>query len=175
VSRVESFPPLAKEDAALLILGSMPGPASLARNEYYGHPQNLFWKLLGEIFDFPATAPYPVRVEALMRRRIAVWDVLHSCTRPGALDSAIVMNTAVVSDVAGFLAAHPRITRIAFNGSTAEKIFRKRVLPTLGHPVQQVELVRLPSTSPANASVPVARKLEEWRSACEISTTFLSG
>lgn len=152
----------------------MPGPASLLRNEYYGHQQNHFWRIIGEILDFDPGDTYAARVNALREARIAVWDVLRSCERPGALDSSIVVRTAEVNDFVGFVSAHPRLRRIVFNGATAERLFRKRVMPSLGGAVERIDLVRVPSTSPANASIPLSQKLAEWRTACAIWTTSLS-
>ncbi len=89
MSRVQSFPPIAAPGARLLILGSMPGAASLAAGQYYAHPRNAFWPILAALCHFPADAPYAARVAALQAAGVAVWDVLQSCVRPGSLDTAI--------------------------------------------------------------------------------------
>ncbi len=164
MSRVESFPPLALPDARLLILGSMPGVASLEAGQYYAHRQNLFWRFLGAALDFKSDAPYPERCAALLAARIALWDVLASCHRPGSLDADIAPDSIAHNDLAGFFAAHPSIRRICFNGSLAEKQFLRHVRPTLAEP-ERLELVRLPSTSPANASIPLAEKQHAWAEA----------
>lgn len=158
---IESFAPLARPDAYLLILGSMPGVASLRAEQYYAHPQNLFWKFMGEILGFDPALPYAQRIDYLQQAGIAVWDVLASCQRPGSLDADIHAASAQANDFASFLAAHPGIKRICFNGTTAEAMFRRHALPQLAH--YAIETLRLPSTSPANASIPRSQKLEAWR------------
>lgn len=160
---VESFPPIASPDARLLILGSMPGVASLRAGQYYAHPHNLFWKILGQILGFDPVAPYAQRIACLQQSGIALWDVLASCRRPGSLDADIHFASVIANDLPGFLAAHPGIGRICFNGATAETLFRRHVLPQLAMPGP--ETLRLPSTSPANASIPPGRKLEAWSQA----------
>lgn len=161
--RVTSFAPVAAVDADVLILGSMPGTASLQAGQYYAHPRNAFWPLLGSLLGFDAAAPYEQRLEALRAARIALWDVLHSCRRDGSLDSSIERETQVPNDFATFLAAHSRIDRVLFNGAKAEEVFRRHVLSRgVG---AGLHAVRLPSTSPANASWSFERKLGAWRGA----------
>lgn len=155
-----SFPPIEPSAARLLILGSMPGVASLRAQQYYAHPQNLFWPLLGSALDFDARADYAARVAALQACGVAVWDVLQSCVREGSLDADIEADSLIANDFATFFAAHPHITRVCFNGAAAENLFRRHVLHTL--PALQAELIRLPSSSPANASIPQAEKLRAW-------------
>jgi len=162
---LKGLPPVAAPDADRLVLGSMPGEESLRRRQYYAHPRNHFWPIAGELFGAGPALPYDDRLEALKRAKVAVWDVLGACRRPGSLDAAIDPDSVRVNDFAGFFAVHPGIRLIAFNGAYAEAMFRTRVLLT-GTPVpEDVELVRLPSTSPANASTPFADKLAAWRAA----------
>lgn len=163
--RVRSFPPLAAADAEILILGSMPGAASLAAQRYYAHPHNAFWPIMAELFGFPADAAYESRVAALLAARIAVWDVLQSCRREGSLDTRISRASEVANDLTGFLAAHPGIKLICFNGSKAESAFRQHLLPPLAD--RAPPLVRLPSTSPAHATQSRAQKLAAWRAALQ--------
>src|SRR3954469_14927897 len=92
------FPPIASRDAHTLILGSLPGQRSLQMQQYYAHPQNAFWKLMGAIFETDATAPYPRRVRVLRQNHIALWDVLAAAERPGSLDSSIVHASALAND-----------------------------------------------------------------------------
>ena len=160
---VRSFAPIARKDATVLILGSMPGTASLAATQYYAHPQNAFWRIMGDILEFDPAAPYPARLRALERARIAVWDVLRSCRREGSLDSSIERETQVANDFRRFYRAHPLVGRVFFNGAASEQCYRRHVLGAgIGdHFVYE----RLPSTSPANASWSYARKLEMWREA----------
>jgi hypoxanthine-DNA glycosylase len=156
-----SFPPIATPDARILILGSMPGQASLAAGQYYAHPRNAFWPLMGSLLKFDSAQNYPARVKALNDSRIAVWDVLASCQRPGSLDAAIAKDSVVANDLIGFLAAHRLIRRIFFNGTAAEKLFRRHIMPTLA--TKNLQLARLPSTSPAHAALHFAQKLAAWR------------
>ena len=154
------FAPISGDGARILILGSLPGVASLDAVEYYAHPQNAFWKIMHRLFA--VEGDYATRCRQLIDQRIAVWDVLASSVRPGSLDSSIQLSTAAPNDFAKFLSDQPDIQRIGFNGKTAERLFRRRVVPTLGLPLP--ELVGLPSTSPAHASMSFDRKLEIWRS-----------
>ena len=151
---------MSRADARVLVLGSMPGQASLDAGSYYAHPRNAFWRIVGEIHGFSANLPYPVRVQALLDARVAVWDVLGACVRPGSLDSSI--EAAEANDLAGFLAEHPGIQRIVFNGAAAETLFRQHVLPGLDASAQRIPRVRLPSTSPAHASQSLAAKQSAW-------------
>ena len=163
--RVCSFAPIAGPDAEVLILGSMPGAASLAAYRYYAHPQNAFWPILAELLGFAPDAPYDDRVAALRAARIAVWDVLQSCSRQGSLDTRIARRSEVPNDLAGFLAGHPGICRVYFNGSKAESAFRQHVLPQLD--AAGLRFTRLPSTSPAHAARSRAEKLAAWRTILE--------
>jgi double-stranded uracil-DNA glycosylase len=159
---VYSFPPIASGTARVLILGTMPGRVSLRERQYYAHPQNLFWRIVGGILGFDPGILYEARVARLQSAGIAVWDVLRSCIRPSSLDSAIDASSAVPNDFSTFLREQPQIQRICFNGATAEALFMKHVRPRLaGGP--DIQHVRLPSTSPANASLPYADKVRAWR------------
>lgn len=156
-----SFPPVSAADAHTMILGSMPGQASLAAGEYYAHPRNLFWPILGELFGAGPALPYPERLHKLTAAGLALWDVLQCCERQGSLDGNIEPTSIVANDFASFLAEHPHIVRIFFNGAMAESCFRRHVLRTL--PPRPLHFTRLPSTSPANAGYSFARRLEAWR------------
>jgi hypoxanthine-DNA glycosylase len=158
---VYSFPPIASGTARVLILGTMPGRVSLRERQYYAHPQNAFWRIIGGILGFDPAIPYEARVAVLQSAGIAIWDVLRSCIRPSSLDSAIDPSSAVPNDFATFLAEHRQIRRICFNGATAEALYRKHVRLCLA-PQPNVQHVRLPSTSPANASVPLPEKIRAW-------------
>lgn len=161
--RVRSFDPVALSDAEVLLLGSMPGEASLAAGRYYAHPRNAFWAIVDALFGLTPGATYEDRLAALASRRIALWDVLHSCDRDGSLDSAIDQATQQPNDFATFFREHRRIRRVCFNGAKAEHAYRRDVLAAgIG---THLEYVRLPSTSPANASWSFERKLAAWREA----------
>jgi double-stranded uracil-DNA glycosylase len=161
--RIASFDPVARSSARLLILGSMPGEVSLASRQYYAHPHNAFWKIMGAVIGFYPGEAYQHRLTALRNADIALWDVLSSCHRTGALDAAIEADSLEVNDFAAFYAAHPRIACVCFNGTAAERFYRKHVLATLPHAAPRS--VRLPSTSPAHAAVSFAQKLRAWRRA----------
>jgi hypoxanthine-DNA glycosylase len=161
------FAPVARADARVLVLGSLPGQASLARQQYYAQPRNAFWKITGELFGFDPSLDYDSRLRALVEHRVALWDTCAAAVRPGSLDARILRASVVPNDFAPFLQAHPQLRRICFNGATAEALFERRVLPTLPEPSRALPRVRLPSTSPAHAGMNHARKLDAWREALE--------
>ena len=160
---VQSFPPIEDARARVLVLGSMPGKASLAAGQYYAHAQNLFWRILGEVTGAAPSQPYAARTRALKLQGIALWDVLASCAREGSLDSAIDDDTISANDFVSFYRAHPRISQVFFNGAKAEACYRKQVLPLLAHGPLPSSHRRLPSTSPANASLSRAYKHRVWK------------
>ncbi len=162
--RLHGFPPIANSMARVLVLGSMPGVASLAAGEYYAHRRNQFWRIAGEVCGFDPGAPYARRKSALTKAGIALWDVVGSCARKGSLDSSIVEDSIRVNDFANFLRAHPAIQRVCFNGRKAESAWRRHVLPSLPAG-RSLEYRLLPSTSPANAGIGYRQKLRIWRSA----------
>ncbi|CAM3451648.1 DNA-deoxyinosine glycosylase [Polaromonas hydrogenivorans] len=154
--------PLVSSNTRLLILGSFPGAASLAAQQYYGHQQNQFWRILQAIWPscaMPTGAnSYKIRSEWLLARGLGVWDVYAACEREGSLDSSI--RKPVVNDFAQLLRWCPELQAIAHNGGESFKHARHTEL--LGLPVY-----RLPSTSPANASWSFERKLAAWREVFE--------
>ena len=160
----ECFPPIAKPDAEILILGSLPGRKSLEMQQYYAHQQNAFWKLIARIFDTGSSLPYTQRVKILTANRIALWDVLAAAERPGSLDSSIVHASARANDFAAFYRTHPQISRVHFNGRKAEELYRRFVLPALSAEFAAIRYVSMPSTSPAHAGMPFAEKLVRWKS-----------
>ena len=162
MSRIEGFPPLARPDARILVLGSMPSLESLARGRYYAHPRNAFWPIMTRLFGLRATA-WAERAEELTAHGVAVWDVLRACRRDGSLDSAIDESSIVTNDFAAFFRAHPEIRRVFFNGAKAESVYRRRVLPALGPDAAALPLRRLPSTSPAHAGLDLEQKTAAWR------------
>ncbi|MEX2168982.1 MAG: DNA-deoxyinosine glycosylase [Pirellulales bacterium] len=164
---VRSFPPIARRDARVLIMGTAPGIQSLARRQFYGHPQNAFWRIMGELFDAGLDVPYAQRKRRLTARGIAVWDVLEECQRHGSMDHAIAPESVQINDFAAFFARHRCVSRIFFNGHTAEALFRRHVLPTLDQRARSLVFTRLPSTSPAHAGRSFAEKLAAWRAVAE--------
>jgi TDG/mug DNA glycosylase family protein len=163
MTRVHSFPPTSTVCATRLILGSMPGKASLAAHQYYAHPRNCFWQIMHRVLDVPSTASYEQRCQGLAEKRVALWDVVKLCTRTSSLDSDIVESSIVPNDFEAYLRAHPSISTIFFNGAKAEKTYLRHVRPRLPDRLARIRTVRLPSTSPANASIPLAVKLEHWK------------
>jgi len=157
-TRIRSFAPIAARNAKILILGSMPGRASLAAGQYYAHAQNAFWRIVQDLLDLDPIPSYAERIRALTSARIALWDVLQTCVRPGSLDSSIEQESA--NDFNGFFRRHPGITHVFFNGAKAEASYRTHVLPVIERPLRYA---RLPSTSPAHAALPYPRKLAAWR------------
>lgn len=160
-ARIRSFAPIADRRARVLILGSMPGRASLQAGRYYAHKQNAFWRIVCGLLDVDPRAPYGKKVQAVKAARIAVWDVLRSCARRGSLDAMIERETEVANDFPAFFRDHREIARVFFNGAKAAASFKRYVLPVLGK--RALRYIRLPSTSPANASVPYERKRKAWR------------
>lgn len=165
MTRIYSFAPIADEHAKILILGSMPGPASLAAGQYYAYKQNAFWRIMAELLSFDPAIPYADKVQALRAAHIALWDVLHSCKRNGSLDAKIEIETQIANDFENFFRSHRNITHVFFNGTKAETCFKQLVIPRIE--MNKFRYNRLPSTSPANASIPFERKLEAWRAILE--------
>lgn len=157
------FTYVARADARILILGSMPSTASLAATQYYAHPRNAFWPIMGELLGFDAAIPYAERLRHLRENGVALWDVVHRCHRPGSLDASIRPDSVETNDFSAFFAGHARIRAVYFNGGTAASLYRRHVLPRLAAPWQDVPRYRLPSTSPAHAARSFADKLAAWR------------
>ena len=157
-----ALPPLVSVDTRLLVLGSFPGVASLRAQQYYGHPQNHFWRILQAIWPSAAVITgaisYQIRSEWLLSKKLGLWDVYASCEREGSLDSNI--RHAVLNDFEGLRQLCPQLEAIAHNGGESFK--HARHSSALGLPVY-----RLPSTSPANASWSFERKLAAWREVFE--------
>jgi hypoxanthine-DNA glycosylase len=161
MDKINSFQAFAQSDATRLVLGSMPSAESLRRQQYYGHPRNYFWRIMGELLNFDYKLPYDDRVKYLLKNHIALWDSVARCVRPGSMDADI--KHAEPNDFESLFAKCPLITKVFFNGQAAHKLFVKHAgkmnLPEL-------ELIVLPSTSPANASISYEKKLDAWRQVC---------
>jgi len=155
-SRLVGLPAVVSASTVVLVLGSFPGAASLRAQQYYGHPQNHFWRILQALWPqhpLPGPASYALRCEWLLARGLGLWDVYASCEREGSLDADI--RHAVVNDFASLRAVAPRLAAIAHNGGESFKHAARTA--ALGVPVY-----KLPSTSPANASWSFERKLSAW-------------
>jgi TDG/mug DNA glycosylase family protein len=171
-SPINSFNYVASSSATLLILGSMPGVKSLQEQQYYAHPRNTFWRIMGELFDFKpgeldsesgklkSNTNYQSRLALLQEHGIALWDVAHQCIRPGSLDSEIDRHSVIPNKIPALLATCPHIQTICFNGQTAAKMFKQHFPDLLKNP--ELRFVTLPSTSPAHASLTFIDKLNAW-------------
>ncbi|MDP2268872.1 MAG: DNA-deoxyinosine glycosylase [Deltaproteobacteria bacterium] len=159
---IHSFDPIAAPDARVLVLGTIPGRRSLEAGEYYAHPQNAFWFIMESLFAPRVGMDYAARASLLLGAQVALWDVLQAADRIGSLDSAIVSGSERLNDFAGFFIRHPAIHTVFFNGAKAQSLFARHVLGALS-PEAGLRLVRLPSTSPANATLSRERKLAAWR------------
>ncbi|MCP4391670.1 MAG: DNA-deoxyinosine glycosylase [Gammaproteobacteria bacterium] len=162
MSRVQSFAPIIGRQPRIVILGSMPGVASLEAVQYYAHPRNAFWPIMGELFGIDPATDYDARVDELEKLPLILWDTLQACHRPGSLDSNIDASSARANDFPELLSRFPDIRSILFNGATSEKYFRQLVVPKLPDSLG-IELIKMPSTSPANASMNFEQKLVTWR------------
>lgn len=163
---VYSFPPVSTPEARILILGSMPGERSLAQQQYYAHPHNSFWPIMSAIFPTKPIETYAQKLELVRTNQLALWDALKACVRPGSLDQAIDKNSIVPNNFNDFFAQHPKINNVFFNGNAAHDIFMRHVFSTLDVEVKnKLTLHKLPSTSPAMASLSRAAKTKEWQTA----------
>lgn len=162
---IQSFPPIEDATASILILGSMPGKESLRAGQYYAHPRNAFWTIMGDLIGAEPALPYEARTRILKSAGIALWDVLASCTRHSSMDADIDADSMCANDFVSFFLKHPGITHVFFNGSMAEQCFHRHVLPLLEPILGQRSLhyQRLPSTSPAHASMSYRQKLKAWK------------
>ena len=155
---LHSFAPVIGPEARVLILGSMPGGESLRKQQYYAHPRNAFWRIMGTLFGFPETLPYEERLEWLKRSHVALWDSLADCEREGSLDSNI--HNPEPNDIAGLLKQNPSIRTVFCNGHASCR-FLKKYHAGLFHG-NGPEIIQLPSTSPAAALYSFAEKLDRW-------------
>ncbi len=150
------FPPVTGADTRLLVLGSLPGAVSLARRQYYAHPQNQFWRLIERVIARElAPLGYDARLAALSEAGVGLWDTVAAATRKGSLDADIRLHAA--SDLAALVETLPRLRAVAFNGGTSARIGRAQLAG-----VEGLDLIDLPSSSPAYASLSFEKKLESW-------------
>ncbi|MBB3211681.1 hypoxanthine-DNA glycosylase [Herbaspirillum sp. Sphag1AN] len=163
MSSKQSFPPVVDTHTHTLILGSLPGDKSLLQQQYYAHPQNKFWKLVGDSIGVElATLDYPARLSTLLVHQIGLWDVIANARRRGSLDSDIREHTH--NDLPALIDTLPELKTIAFNGGTAARIGMK----TLGERARDFRILLLPSSSSAYATLSFAQKLDMWQ---QLTTT----
>jgi len=168
----QGFLPILGESPRVLILGSMPSVKSLEYQQYYAHPQNAFWWIMSELFDFDPLESYDVRAMYLKQNKVAVWDVIQACHRPGSLDSSIDSASIQANDFSTLLSEKSSIKLVIFNGQAAQKIFKKHLLSArtvdseaANRSIKKYtgDFLVMPSTSPANAATKREMKLEHWR------------
>jgi len=151
---VSGLPPVLGKLPEVVILGSFPSQQSLMKKEYYGNPRNHFWRIIEALFSLDCHLSYSVRTSRLVDHRIALWDVISTCSRKGSADARI--QDPVFNDLAGFLAAYPTVHLVALNGSSAGRYYHQLNIPA------PVPAVVLPSTSPANARFTLKEKVRCW-------------
>lgn len=162
MSTLHSFAAIAATDARVLILGSMPGALSLDRQEYYAHPRNSFWFIIGQLLSASPGLDYQQKKQLLIANHIAVWDVLKACERTGSLDSSIKSDTVVTNEFELFFSRHPDIKTVFFNGARAEKEYLSHIASLQNIQSLHLDYHRLPSTSPAHAAMTREQKLSVW-------------
>lgn len=152
----QSFAPILPSNPKILLLGSLPGDLSLAKNQYYAHPQNRFWKILFSLFQEEYSTDYQQRVSLLEEKQIALWDVCSSAIRPGSMDTAIT--EVIPNPIDQLLVENPSIQTVLFNGQKAQKLFEKHF-----EKQQNINYHSLPSSSPANAQFSLDKLLLAWQ------------
>jgi len=161
--RLTGLPPIHSPECRVLVLGSFPSPASLAAQQYYGHPRNQFWRLLAAVLQEPLPQlAYPERVKRVLAHKIGIWDVYRSCVRPGALDADI--RAGIANDFPALFPQMPHLQRLCFNGQTAGKFASHLFSLAASSLPQPPEIHVLPSSSPAY-TLAFAHKLECWQEA----------
>ena len=165
---ISALSPEISVSCQILVLGSMPGAISQKEAEYYAHPRNLFWDCIEIAFQIDRNAPYQARLAALNDAHVGLWDVLASCSRKASLDATIC--DAKFNDFVKLLSAYPQIIRICLNGRAAFDFWRRLVIPSFSAEqakdlLADIEIIGLPSTSPAHATLTPAAKIDAWRAA----------
>jgi hypoxanthine-DNA glycosylase len=156
--RKASFPAVVDADTRVLILGSLPGDASRALAQYYGHPRNAFWRLMEAVLETPLVAlPYEDRLATLRERGVGLWDVIGEANRRGSLDADI--QDATANDLLALIQTLPHLRAVAFNGGTAARLGGR----LLGPITDRLALLPLPSSSPAHAARSFTEKAALWR------------
>jgi TDG/mug DNA glycosylase family protein len=157
---IAAFPPILEGSPEIMILGTMPGGKSLELGQYYSHPQNQFWRLMGDIYGAARELPYAERIKTLTDNRVAVWDVLKTCVRAGSMDANI--KNPIANNFNIFFSGYPSIKVVVFDSGTAANFYKRLVAPTATF---RMEYRRVPSPSPAHARLRYEEKLTLWKRA----------
>jgi hypoxanthine-DNA glycosylase len=160
----QGFNPIMGERPHILILGTMPGLASLDAQQYYAHPRNAFWPIMSELFAFDLALDYEERCLILKQKQVMVWDVLHTCYRLGSLDQDIDLNSLQCNTFESLFLNEPQLQNVWFNGQKAHQLFKRHIQLNLGDLVPH-HLHVLPSTSPAHAVLSFQDKRKLWKKA----------
>lgn len=168
------LPAVWQADAQILILGSLPGIASLQAAQYYAHPRNQFWPLLQQLFGIDASLPYAERIAALQQQRLALWDLIGAAERRGSLDSAITPASIQLNDFSALFQQLPALRAVWLNGGTAAKSWQKLIKAGFTLPAT-VQVFALPSTSPAHAALGFTGKLQYWQQAYQQTLAIHTG
>jgi len=157
------FEPVIKKNCRVLILGSMPGVASLQQQQYYAHPRNVFWAIMEQLYGIDRGSSYDERCTLLTDRGVGIWDVLRTCKRVGSLDSSIDNASEQANDFIRLFSTNNSLKAVFFNGGAAERLYKKHVLCLPGIDQYHLLYQRMPSTSPAYAAMRFDQKLDLWR------------
>lgn len=163
MDNLQCFTPIINANSHTLILGSMPGKVSLNEVQYYAHPRNGFWYIMGNLFGAGLDKPYQKRLSILLDNGIALWDVIQQCSRSTSLDSDIDEQSIIPNDFESLLEEYSQISRIFFNGGKAEQSFKRYVRPQLVQQLKNISCKCLTSTSPANARYSIEDKMIMWQ------------
>jgi TDG/mug DNA glycosylase family protein len=162
MARVHSIEPIIGRCPRIIILGSMPGIISINAAQYYANPRNMFWTVLAELFGIDIDCDYETKVQQVRDLPVILWDTIKSCHREGSLDSKILNTEIEANDIVALLERYATVQAIAFNGGASAKYFDRLIKPQLPSDLS-VELLKMPSTSPANAGMKFEQKLDLWR------------
>ena len=165
MNNCKSFKPSIDNNSKILILGSMPGIKSLEEQQYYAHPQNRFWKVMGALCSENNLAEfdYDTKLKILLNNNIALWDTIKSCKRKGSLDSDI--KNEQPNNIRKLLKNYPSIKIICLNGNKSYSAFEK-YFPDL---IEKYSTYKMPSTSPANAKYSLNKLIEEWSTILQLT------
>jgi len=160
MAAIKSFDLKCGKHSKVLVLGSIPGVASLDAVQYYAHPRNAFWRIMADYFNFDVEESYDLRISHIVEQGVALWDVLRQCERNGSLDSAIKNETIVPNELEAWLSHEPSVRAILLNGGKAAQVFKKHFPQLMQR--EDLNVVALPSTSPAYAAMHFDEKKHQW-------------